>query len=119
MWLRIAAGGHRVGYLPEATMTYLWHGKNLSADACAVSATALLTLTRLFAAGTLPRSLERVTLSRWALVHAGNCLAADDGKGACTALVEAARQRPASVRPGWVLLLVRSLWSMFTSRTKG
>jgi glycosyltransferase involved in cell wall biosynthesis len=117
MWLRVASGGNRIGYLPQATMTYLWHGGNLSADAQAISATAQLILTRLFEARTLPGSLRRATLSKWALVHAVNCLAVSDGKGACVALMRAALQRPASIRLGWIPLFIRGLWTAVGQRT--
>jgi glycosyltransferase involved in cell wall biosynthesis len=117
MWLRVASGGHRIGYLPEATMSYFWHGGNLSADVRAISATAQLILVRLFSTGNLPQDLRAATLSKWALDHAINCLAVSDGKGACGALVKAAWLRPASIRPGWFLLLIRGLWTLVAQST--
>src|ERR1700730_15317967 len=32
MWLRFAAAGNRIGYLPEPLTEYRWHGKNASND---------------------------------------------------------------------------------------
>jgi glycosyltransferase involved in cell wall biosynthesis len=112
MWLRLAATGHRFEYLSEPLTDYLWHAGNMSRDQRKIADAALTIFPRLFRSGTLPPALqreERRCLARWNLNRA--CFALDAGMRSDTrrALARAVAIRPASVRPGWLLMAVRAL----------
>lgn len=112
MWLRIAAAGHRIGYLAMPLADYQWHTTNMSRDLRQVGRAADVIFPRLFKSGTLPpaiQRLERRCLSRWGLINACYCLDSGDLSEARRHIVAAMRRRPASIRLGWVRLLLRTL----------
>jgi glycosyltransferase involved in cell wall biosynthesis len=112
MWLRIAASGHHIGYLPEPLTDYLWHDTNMSRDLKKIAAAAEVIFGRLFASGTLPAAVQRLEkrcLARWRMIHACYCLETGGAAEARRHLWRAVGTRPASVRPGWVALYARSL----------
>jgi teichuronic acid biosynthesis glycosyltransferase TuaG len=95
MWLRVAAAGNRIGYLPEVLTKYRWHGENLSAGgrhydaACAV----------FDAYGDLRLR------ARWRLSAAIDARGRHDRQIARRRILQAARICPRSIRPGWIKLL--------------
>jgi len=97
MWLRFAAAGNHVGYLPEPLTEYRWHGNNHSKSEngeiydCACAVFDLYGHRRL-------RASWRLRTAIWAHEHR-------DRKRARRRIVEAASIRPWSVRPGWVKML--------------
>lgn len=112
MWLRLGAAGHRFAYLPEPMTDYLWHANNMSRDQRRIADAALTIFPRLFERGELPPTLQRDSrrcLARWNLNSA--CYAHEAGydRDCRRFLTAAVRYRPASIRPGWVSLYLRSL----------
>ncbi len=97
MWLRIAAAGHLVGYLPEPLTRYRWHGSNLSNNE------------RDFfdcACGVFDRYGDRRLRAWWRLNAAVHAYENRDLAQARRRLREAARIRPLAVRPGWLTLII-------------
>lgn len=112
LWLRIAAAGHRIGYVPQVLLEYRVHAGGTSSNQALVATNSELVITRLFSDADLPdrvRARERSHLARWQLSGACRYLEAQDGPAARRALYRALKTRPAAVRPGWVRLWVDSL----------
>ncbi len=112
MWLRIAAAGHRIAYLAEPLTEYLWHTNNMSRDLRRIANAANVIFPRLFDAGVLPAAVQSMRgqcLARWKMIGAEYSLAAGETAEARQSLLEAIRLRPASVRPGWIKMFLRSL----------
>ncbi len=113
MWLRLTVAGHRMEYLPQPLTEYYWHGANMSSDLRKVGQAAQDILSFYFGLGKFPpaiQRLERRCIARWRMIHACYCLEAGDNRQARRYLWEAAKTRPASIRPGWSLLFLRSLF---------
>jgi glycosyltransferase involved in cell wall biosynthesis len=112
MWLRLAAAGYRMVYLPEPLTEYAWHETNMSQDQRRIADAALVIFDRLFASGSLPPSIQRRQrwcMARWHLISAISQLQADDRAAGRRHLLEAIRTHPTSIRPGWLRLLWKSL----------
>lgn len=98
MGLRFATAGNKIGYLPEPLTMYRWHGTNLSRNddgrywdcGCAVFD---------IYGGRRVRAFRRLLVAVYAHEHG-------DRRRARRRIIEAARIRPLSVRPGWVRFLV-------------
>jgi glycosyltransferase involved in cell wall biosynthesis len=98
MWLRFAAAGNPIGYLPEPLTEYRWHGNNMSSNeqgeyfdaACVV----------------FDRYGDRQLRARWRLAAAVYAHNHQDPKRARKRILEAAWVRPWAVRPGWMRLLL-------------
>ena len=97
MWLRIAAAGHAIGYLPEPLTDRRWHGSNLSNDERGFYDCAC---------GVFDRYGDRRLRAWWRLNAAAHAHANGDVGRARRQLLEAARIRPRAVRPGWLKLVV-------------
>jgi len=111
LWLRVAGGGHRFAYLPEALTEYGSMRDAVSGDADLVNTSTEYVLERLFASGALPERFQRQRsyyLARSYLNSA--CFYLEQGKGepAADAITRAARTRPASIRPGWLKIWGRA-----------
>jgi glycosyltransferase involved in cell wall biosynthesis len=122
LWLRIAANGCRIGYLPEALTEYRLHSDALSSDPALVADSTERVMARLFAEGIFPDSIqakERSVLARWYLNSACRYIEARDGQAAINALASAARKRPASIRPGWVRLFAEAVALLRDREVKG
>jgi glycosyltransferase involved in cell wall biosynthesis len=114
LWLRIAAAGHRIDYVPEVLLDYRVHSGGTSSNQGLVAASTEVVITRLFSDGDLPdrvRARERSHVARWHLNNACRYLEAQDGRAARRAILRALRARPAALRPGWLRLFVEALWS--------
>jgi glycosyltransferase involved in cell wall biosynthesis len=112
LWLRAAAMGRRIGYVPEALLEYRVHAHGTSYDEALVAASTERVFGRLFAERALPepfQARERFYMSRCYLNGACRYLQARDGKRATSSLVHALVTRPLSFRPGWIWLLLRGL----------
>src|SRR5215210_1968241 len=111
LWLRVAVGGHRFAYLPEALTEYGSMRDAVSGDADLVNTSTEYVLERLFASGALPERFQRQRsyyLARSYLNSA--CFYLEQGKGepAADAITRAARTRPASIRPGWLIIWAKA-----------
>ncbi len=112
MWLNVATNGERIGYEPTPLTDYYVHGGNMSSEVSRIAKAALVIFPRLFASGRLPQSIQRMErwcYARWHMISAAYSLDDGDPREARTHLLQAARERPASIRPGWLRLYVRSL----------
>ncbi len=111
LWLRIAAQDRRIAYLPEPLTEYRVHAEAVSGDAALVSRSTERIFERLFDSGSLPERFQRnrsFYLARCYLDSACRYLDADEGEPAVAAITRAARTRPASIRPGWLLIWARA-----------
>ena len=111
LWLRVAVQGYRIAYLPEPLTEYRMHGDAVSGNAALVNASTEHVLERLFDSGALPHRFQRERsyyLARSYLNSACFYLDASDGGAAAAAITRAARARPASIRPGWLLIWARA-----------
>ena len=96
MWLRIASAGYPIGYVPEPLTVYRWHGANLSDDERGFFDCACEVFDR----------YGDQRLRVWWRLHAAIYAHQHRDRGlARRRIMEAARIRPRSVRPGWVKLL--------------
>jgi hypothetical protein len=112
LWLRLAAAGCRMSYVPDSLLEYRIHPGGASSDQALVAESTELVFRRLFAGGTLPDdvvSRRRFYMARCYLNSSVRYLEAGDGAGAVRALGRAFRTRPASARPGWVKLAMQGL----------
>lgn len=96
MWLRVAAAGHQIGYLPESLAVKHFHGGNLGGDdrgyydcACDV----------------YDRYGNRRLRAWWRLNAACDAHDHQDRRRARRRILQAARIRPWAIRPAWVRLL--------------
>jgi glycosyltransferase involved in cell wall biosynthesis len=108
--LRIATQGYRIAYLPEPLAIYRVHGGAVSLDPALVNTSTERVLERLFESGALPARFQRQKnyyLARAYLNSACFYLQEGQGKPAANAITRAARTRPASIRPGWLLIWAR------------
>jgi glycosyltransferase involved in cell wall biosynthesis len=120
-WLRFAASGFRIGYIPEALAEYRVHGQALSADLNFASENIDRVFRTVFESGCLPepfKSRRRFYLARCYLNSACRNLEAGDGRPAAAALWRAAATRPASVRAGWLRLAAQALGATINPRKK-
>jgi len=111
LWLRLAAAGSRIAYLPEVLLDYRLHGGSISADLARVSAHTERVFERLFDRQVLPprfQARKRYYLARCYLNSACRYLEAGQGRLSRQALVRALRARPLSARPGWLRLWVEA-----------
>jgi glycosyltransferase involved in cell wall biosynthesis len=112
LWLRIAAHGDRVAYLPQPLTEYRVHAHSVSEDAALVSTSTEHVFERLFDDGSLPEPFAREKsryLARCYLNSSIRYLDAGDGEAAAASITRAARTRPASVRLGWIRIWARAL----------
>jgi glycosyltransferase involved in cell wall biosynthesis len=112
LWLRIAAAGHRIAYLPMPLTEYRIHGGAVSGDPALVSTSTEQVFERLFRSGALPERFQRDTgfyLARCYLNSSIRYLEAGDGRAAAASITRAARTRPASARPGWLRIWGRAV----------
>ena len=112
MWLRIAAAGHRTAYLPVPLTDYYWHGTNMSQDLRLVGQAANVIFPRLFKAKVLPPSiqrLERKCCAGHSIFEACCHMDIGDMRATRRCILRAVKMSPASVRPGWLLMFLRSL----------
>ena len=113
LWLRIAARGRHIRYLPESLTEYRVHAGGVSSDAKLVSANTERVFLRLFESGSLPDRFQvdrAFYISRCYLNSAARYLSAGDGRQAAAALRRAVRARPASIRPGWLRMYAKAAW---------
>ena len=96
IWLRIAAAGHQIGYVPESLTVYRWHGKNLSNDQRSYFDSAC----RVF-----DLYGDRCLRARWRVDAAIHAREHQDPRQARRRILEAVRIRPWAIRRGWVRLL--------------
>ena len=102
MWLRIAAAGYAIGYLAEPLTEYRWHGRNAS----------YIDTAAWYACGcsVFDRFGDRRLRAWWRLISAVySQTELQDRRRARRLMLEAARIRPLSIRPGWVRLLFGEL----------
>jgi glycosyltransferase involved in cell wall biosynthesis len=97
MALRFVAAGNKVGYLPEALAEKRVHGQNLSGDEPGVLDCACAVFD-LYGDPNL-RAWRRLLAAEYAHEHG-------DRRRARRRLLEAARIRPLSIRPGWIRLML-------------
>jgi glycosyltransferase involved in cell wall biosynthesis len=112
LWLRIALNGVEMQYIPAPLLEYRVHPDAASADEAAVAASSERVIERVFENSRLPAAVNarrRQHLARWYLNSAIRYIEASDAKRGRRALYRAAATRPASVRPGWLRLLWRTL----------
>jgi hypothetical protein len=89
MWLRIAAAGYEVGYLPDVLTEYgPWYGDwgRFCDAACAV----------------FDAYGDRRSRAWWRLLAAEDAREHGDRQGARRRILQASRIRPTSIRPGWI-----------------
>jgi glycosyltransferase involved in cell wall biosynthesis len=96
MWLRIAAAGDLIGYLPLPLTEYRWHGNNASDLGTAYHDSAIWVFDRYG---------DRRLRAWWRLQAAIAARERQDRRVARRRIIEAAGIRPLSIRPGWVKLL--------------
>jgi glycosyltransferase involved in cell wall biosynthesis len=114
LWLRVAARGHRIGYVPEVLLDYRVHAEGTSSNQALVAESSERVITRLFSNGELPERVQaeqRSHLARWQLNSAVRYLEARDGRSARRAIYRALRTRPSAFRPGWLRLFAGSVAS--------
>jgi glycosyltransferase involved in cell wall biosynthesis len=112
LWLRLAAEGCRMGYVPESLLEYRVHDDGTSSDQALVAASTERVFSRIFASGQLPDdvlSRRRFYLARCYLNSSCRYLEARDGGAALRALGRALRTRPAAARAGWVKLALHAI----------
>jgi glycosyltransferase involved in cell wall biosynthesis len=112
LWLRIAAEGNRIAYLPEPLTEYRVHGGAVSTDAALVSTSTERVFERLFDSNALPERFQKdmdFYLARCYLNSSVRYLEAGEGSAASASIARAARTRPASMRPGWLRIWGRAL----------
>jgi glycosyltransferase involved in cell wall biosynthesis len=112
-WLRVAAAGYRIGYLAEPLLDYRIHGGCVSLNLLQVNLAAERVLQGLFASKTLPPAFQgrwRFYLARCYLSTACRYFEVCEWPAVRQSLWRAARTRPLSVRPGWILMYLRSLF---------
>lgn len=121
LWVRMAASGLRIGYLAEPLAEYRIHESALSSDLGRASEMTERMFRGMFDGGRLPATLlaeRRVHLARCYLNSACRFLEVGEGPAAAAALGRAFLTRPASVRPGWLRLLLEALSNRRHSRTE-
>jgi glycosyltransferase involved in cell wall biosynthesis len=112
LWLRLAVTGHPFVYQREPLTRYRVHEGSLSASNAAVAECSERVITNFLAREDLPpgvRANRRRYLSRWAFVGAELYVGQRMPGQALRALARAVRARPASARPGWLLLAASAL----------
>lgn len=112
LWLRLAARGCRMGYVPEPLLQYRVHPDGTSSDQALVAASTERVFTRLFASDQLPdevMSRARFYLARCYLNSSCRYLEVRDGEAALGALGRALRTRPTAARPGWLKLALNAV----------
>jgi len=112
LWLRIAAAGYRIGYLPEPLTDYRVHLGGVSSNLLLVSESAERVYHKLFGSGSLPpvfQARESLYMARCYLNSACRNIQAGEGAAARAALGQALRRHPTLLRPGWALMYLRSL----------
>jgi glycosyltransferase involved in cell wall biosynthesis len=116
LWLRIAAAGYRIGYVAEALTMYSRGSENLSTAFIGKGIDAYIpVMTKLFDAGELPQAIR--ARRRWYLAHRqlNNAIGYLDDhyyRETVISLARAIWQHPASVRPGWLVMLVKATAGM-------
>lgn len=112
LWLKIAAKGHRFGYLDAPLTDYRLHQGSVSQQSALVARNTERVIERLFEGSDLPEEIEAeesVHLARCYLNSACRYIEARRPQEARRALWKAIHYRPASIRPGWLRLLFDSL----------
>jgi glycosyltransferase involved in cell wall biosynthesis len=120
-WLRFAARGFRIGYIPEALAEYRIHGGALSADVPMQTEQIDRVFRAVFESGSLPASFQskrRLYLARCYLNSACRYLDIGEGSLGFNSLWRAATTRPRSVRPGWFRLVLQALGSRLGVRAR-
>ena len=105
LWLRMALGDGRIGYLPATNTRMRTQQISLSSNQSDVARSTELVFERLFASGTLPTPIQARSsfyLSRCYLNSACRHLEQGNGRASIESLWRASKIRPVSVRPGWV-----------------
>ena len=116
LWLRIAEAGHRIGYVPEALTLYTRGASNLTSSFYRGGNDAYIPmLKKHFTEGALPQSIH--ARRRWYMSHrylnnAIDFMDGDHNRKTMSALALAFCQRPASARPGWLLIFVKAFFRM-------
>jgi glycosyltransferase involved in cell wall biosynthesis len=121
LWLRLAVSGASMTYVPKILLFYRVDGLGVSSDERLVAMSTERIFERLFGSGVLPEKFQkdrRKYLSRCYLNSAVRQFRASEDAEALTALRKAARQRPASIRAGWLLLAATAGWR-YLSRRRG
>lgn len=124
LWLKVAAAGHAFGYLDMPLTEYRVHEGSVSQEAALVARNSERVVERLFEHGShLPAVIQRerkTHLSRWYLNSACRYIEAREPTDARRALWQAIKQKPRSIRFGWILLLLKSLYlGLLPSRRAG
>jgi glycosyltransferase involved in cell wall biosynthesis len=112
LWLRLAAGGCRIGYVAEGLLEYRVHADGLSSNQAQVAASTERVFERMFARGNLPGEIlsrRRFYLARCYLNSSCRYLEAGEGGAALKALGRALKARPISARPGWAKLVLNAI----------
>ena len=119
LWLRIAAAGYRIGYLPEALTVHTFGPEHLSSWFNERGIDAYLpAMKRRFDAGDMPPTIQ--SRKRWYIAHRSlnNAVAYLEGGHygrAISALAHALWTRPMSARPGWVRMLGKAILGLIRS----
>lgn len=112
LWLRVAALGHRIGYLDVPLTDYVIHRESISSQSALVAKSTERVIESFFRDSDLPteiRAEESVHLARCYLNSACRYIEAGHPHEALSALWRAVNCRPTSIRPGWLRLLADSL----------
>jgi glycosyltransferase involved in cell wall biosynthesis len=118
LWLRVAEAGKRIAYIPEPLTIKFSHAGGISASSALVNKSYLDVLEKHFGDGLLPDQVQprsRWFLARRYLNNASASIQSGEYRAAAGEILQAFRQRPQSARPGWLLLLARSLISAVAS----
>jgi hypothetical protein len=116
LWLRIAAAGYRIGYLQGPLTVYNVSPASASLGFFATGSDPYVpVLERRFAAGDFPTPIQ--ARRRWYLAHrhlnnACGYLTTGHYRKVVSSLAQAFWQRPASARPGWLLLMAKAVAGM-------
>lgn len=108
MWLRVAAEGIRIGYIPEVLAEYRWHGGNLSANLAVFFDARCQMLDQFHEESEFATPFKmrlRECRARWHLWGAIQARLTGDMRSARRHIVTAARIWPRAVRPGWIRML--------------
>jgi hypothetical protein len=119
LFLRIAASGRRMAYVPEALTITGGDVAGISSRAADVSASYERVLKQHFDGGGLPARFVARRRWYWSRRHLNNAsyaLEQADYGDSIVALFRAFLARPASVRPGWLRMLAQALVGRATGR---
>lgn len=112
LFLRLAFAGVQMAYLQHPYVRYRVHPSTISHQAGPMNDASEAMFKKLFARDNLEpdvRRREAEVLARCYLNAALRCARAKDAPGTRLQLWRAVRQRPASLRPGWIRMYLKSV----------